>query len=310
MINLVDGRGINVSTLYIIGNGFDLSHGLKTSYAAFSLWVANTHNEIFEKIERMINEYNELVIIDEDKLTWFDFEKSLHELIQSPVFEDFVDESTALLMDYGSEDWSDSGHHDFQYEVYEYIVPLRDLKLLFQEWINTEILPTIKNINPKFEFSIDPLFFTFNYTDVLETLYKQSEDNIYHIHGDYKNIIVGHSANLKNFIGDPFDQDGDIRVTEAASIISEVHDSLNKKVQSQMEKFKRSAFFDKLGTVKEVNVIGHSYNEYDLPYFCLLKENCNCDIHWILNYRTDKDLKNLKTMVKKLKIFDYEWRQI
>ncbi len=28
-----------MSTLYIIGNGFDLSHGLKTRYTDFSKWV-------------------------------------------------------------------------------------------------------------------------------------------------------------------------------------------------------------------------------------------------------------------------------
>ena len=75
-----------MSTLYIIGNGFDLSHGLKTSYTDFSKWVEKNHSEIFDKIDTMINENNEVRSTADDKIGWFDFESSLHELIQSPVF--------------------------------------------------------------------------------------------------------------------------------------------------------------------------------------------------------------------------------
>ncbi|OUK17881.1 hypothetical protein BU183_16335, partial [Enterococcus faecium] len=66
-----------------------------------------------------------------------------------------------------------------------------------------EIQPTIEHKIPKYQFSSDVLFFTFNYTDVLEILYKQPKENIYHIHGSYDDIIIGHSENFDNFIGDP-----------------------------------------------------------------------------------------------------------
>ncbi len=299
-----------MSTLYIIGNGFDLSHGLKTSYIDFSEWVKKNYSELFEKIDTMINENNELITTTKDKIGWFNFESSLHELIQSPVFEEHVEEARLYLIGYGDEDWSDSAHHDFQYEVYKYVISLQELQQLFKEWICKVIQPTIENISPKYLFSKDALFFTFNYTDVLETLYKRREENVYHIHGSYDDIIIGHAEKFNNFIGDPYDEYTDVRESEAASIVNDLHDSLNKKVPLQIEKFKHSIFYDKLADVCEVKVIGHSYNWYDWPYFNLLNNAFSSNTRWILNYKTDKDLANLKDMVHKIKIKNYEQHQI
>ncbi|EMF0045458.1 hypothetical protein LK32_06575 [Enterococcus hirae] len=299
-----------MSTLYIIGNGFDLSHGLKTSYTDFSKWVEKNHSEIFDKINTMINENNEVRSTADDKIGWFDFESSLHELIQSPVFEDHVEESKDYLIGYGHEDWSDSAHHDFQNVVYDYVVSLKKLQQLFKEWIRKEIQTTIEHKIPKYQFSSDVLFFTFNYTNVLEILYQQPKENIYHIHGSYDDIIVGHSENFDNFIGDPYDEDADVRESEAARIVGDLHDSLNKNVPLQIKKFESTVFFEKLADVSEVQVIGHSYNRYDLPYFRLLNNAFSSNTRWVLNYRTDNDLTNLKIMVRQLKISNYEQHQI
>lgn len=51
----------------------------------------------------------------------------------------------------------------------------------------------------------------------MEILYKQPKENIYHIHGSYDDIIIGHSENFDNFIGDPYDEDADVRESEAAA---------------------------------------------------------------------------------------------
>ena len=92
----------------------------------------------------MIKENNELKYTGEHDIGWFDFENSLHKLIQSPVFENYVQEcSDAYLMGYGDENWSDSAHHDFQYQVQDYIVSLQELQDHFKEWIREEIYPTI-----------------------------------------------------------------------------------------------------------------------------------------------------------------------
>lgn len=60
------------SKLYVIGNGFDLHHGLKTSYADFREYVRYKYNDIFIRLSHYI--FN-----DDDKL-WRDFENSLSQL--------------------------------------------------------------------------------------------------------------------------------------------------------------------------------------------------------------------------------------
>jgi len=78
--------------LYIIGNGFDMHHGIKSSYWDFG------------------------------KLTDF-------------------------LPSYGADDWSDSGHHDYQYEVGRVVEALsRTLLSHFSDWIRQLAIPTSKDI--------------------------------------------------------------------------------------------------------------------------------------------------------------------
>ena len=37
-----------MDTLYIIGNGFDLFHGLNTSYKSFGFYLKGKHSEIYD----------------------------------------------------------------------------------------------------------------------------------------------------------------------------------------------------------------------------------------------------------------------
>ena len=41
--------------LYIIGNGFDLHHNLKTSYANFCLYVRENDKELYEFLEGYVD---------------------------------------------------------------------------------------------------------------------------------------------------------------------------------------------------------------------------------------------------------------
>ncbi|TOO33607.1 AbiH family protein, partial [Vibrio parahaemolyticus] len=39
-------------TLYIIGNGFDLHHGMQTSYESFKLYLQRKHQFVFDTVEK------------------------------------------------------------------------------------------------------------------------------------------------------------------------------------------------------------------------------------------------------------------
>lgn len=63
----------DIKTLYIIGNGFDMHHGMPTAFSDFYHWMKiHPYFDAITKIE-------EIYGVMDDKL-WSDFEKSLGEI--------------------------------------------------------------------------------------------------------------------------------------------------------------------------------------------------------------------------------------
>ncbi|EMF0456191.1 hypothetical protein DSH49_RS13540, partial [Enterococcus hirae] len=198
-------------------------------------------------------EHNKLVLIEEDQLNWSDFERSFHELIQGDWGQNFINESIQeYLSDSGDPNLSDSGDPNFSDsdwgalvdELEEQLVSLSEVKMLFAEWISSIIEPTIKQHSLKNVFNKEDLFFSFNYTTTLETIYKIEESNIYHVHGDYQNVIVGHNRTFVDNFSEEYDPENDnIMVSDAIDSISTLHADLSKDVDRQIDKLKESLFF-------------------------------------------------------------------
>src|ERR1051326_1208662 len=89
--------------LYIIGNGFDLYNKIKSKYSDFREYVRETNKELFENIEKYFN----------PESLWSDFEQTLADLDTDRI----VDEASNYLASYADDNWRDSGHHDYQYEI-------------------------------------------------------------------------------------------------------------------------------------------------------------------------------------------------
>lgn len=80
--------------LYIIGNGFDMRHGLPTGYKHFKSYVEKNDQDLYDAIEEYIptgDEWNEL----ENALGEIDYE-----LIRQ--------NSEIFLASYNTDDWSDA----------------------------------------------------------------------------------------------------------------------------------------------------------------------------------------------------------
>ena len=58
--------------LYIIGNGFDLHHGINSSYKNFQEWMYENHPDVIEKVDEIYG------IVNEE--WWSDFENQLASL--------------------------------------------------------------------------------------------------------------------------------------------------------------------------------------------------------------------------------------
>ena len=57
--------------LIIVGNGFDVNHGIPSSYAHFKTWLSNTDKELYDFLERYIDVAGDW---------WNDFERILSEI--------------------------------------------------------------------------------------------------------------------------------------------------------------------------------------------------------------------------------------
>lgn len=90
-------------TLYVVGNGFDRWHGLPTSFWHFKQYLANHHADIGMAVR-------DYLTVDSE---WRELEQALATLDTDLIEHNF----SHLAASYSSEEWSDSGHHDYQYEV-------------------------------------------------------------------------------------------------------------------------------------------------------------------------------------------------
>lgn len=117
-------------TLYIIGNGFDRHHGIRSGYEHFQKFVERHAPDVFKNVEAYLPAGDE----------WGDLEFALANLDMGNIISDLEH----LMPSYGADDWSDAGHHDFQYEVERVAECLSTtLKRRFMDWIRQVPIPTL-----------------------------------------------------------------------------------------------------------------------------------------------------------------------
>lgn len=241
------------TTLYIIGNGFDLYHGVPSSYWHFRNYVETKNTDLFDALERYFNP---------DQL-WSNFEATLADLHTDHI----LDEAGNYYENYGAENWSDAFHHDYQYEISERIKLVTiELKKIFTEWVLSLNIPLHRD--NMLQLNREEIFLSFNYTPTLSKLYKVNPTNITYIHNEAKSedseLLLGHGVNPGQF-PERGSEDQDIRITEGQELVDQYFLDSYKPVYKIIEEKKQ--FFDSLQQIKEVNIYGHSMADVDLPYF-------------------------------------------
>lgn len=269
--------------LYIIGNGFDLWHGIPSAYWNFRQYVRERDHELFSAVEDYLPAGND----------WSSLESALADID----VETIIDDLGHFMGSYADEDWSDSSHHDFQYEVDQVVGRLSTrLTVLFGEWVRTLPIPTpdtekalLKRMNT------DAAFLTFNYTSTLQELYAIPDDHVLHIHGEAKilddELILGHAWNPEHrkSLNDREDiEEIDTRLMEAHDILDEYFSRTFKPSEKLI--VKNQAFFDHLDAVDNVYVLGHSLSDVDLPYLkALLRVPAIAASRWYVVCRNEDE---------------------
>ncbi|WP_425806635.1 bacteriophage abortive infection AbiH family protein [Desulfitobacterium sp. Sab5] len=295
-----------MSSLFIIGNGFDLAHGIKTSYEHFHQYLkakypdASGDEFIMPESTTMPDGeeyYDDNVVVDYllyiisnaeasgDK--WSDLENSLGFLD----FDECFDDIPELLDEDGDPDlWKNM--YNVEDVASNLIVPTKRITKFFSDWVNT-IKIKEKKAKPDFASLIskeDDLFLTFNYTKTLEILYKAK--NICHIHGQQgSDLLFGHGNDTD------YTEENMRKYTGSENALLEIQLALRKNTKKAIED--NIDFFNEISSsIDKIYSFGFSFSKVDEIY---IEEICNKlstgNITWYLN---DFDISNHKQYLDRI----------
>lgn len=276
--------------LYIVGNGFDLYHGIPSKYADFANWLISNNPALYESMGKYYGipvhetikdglDYIEGDFLVHDSF-WRTFEEQLGS-IDTMAFEE------KLLDDLGLEN---DDPVDIGMEINaDHIAD--GIKKEFARWIfhsvdtsnNYSIIR--RNIgNHRLSFKKQSFFISFNYTHTLQKLYGIPGGNVFYIHGECisenSQLVVGHGNSdeikrIKDRIKDLYHE---YNYTQAAlNRIKEEECMLRfisvLKKEIEICRYHLSRFLDKIPEeVDQVYSYGFSFGEVDIPYIKFLKD--------------------------------------
>lgn len=273
--------------LYIIGNGFDLHHGLKTSYDDFRENQAKQSPDLWKLLKIIYgNKINE-------SLWWRDFEEMLGKIDYANVMNSY------------------NGLPLGQNMVQNLLIGI--LPPLFEKWIKT-IDAQINTTKPIMAKDIDEnaLFFTFNYTLLLEKVYNVPKGNVWHIHHSVRekngdSIIVGHDSDERMLFKDyiEYTEEHQINYNDIADYIIQNAAKGAKGVKNRI--IRHEDDFNRLyANIKHFVAMGFSFNDIDMPYIeKIIEVNKNiADSDWTLYWHSDGEGEMMKEKLKQLGVSD------
>ena len=223
-----------INTLYILGNGFDISHryspwntdkdAFKTSYREFRDYCKTNYPVIYRVLSKSL---------DND---WNTFEEGLGSIPFDNLFRD-------------------SGEIDFSsyVDLFE-----SQLKEAFEHWINQVKIKEGRCWKIKRRNSA---FFSFNYTRTLEVCYSIDSSSILHIHGEccdpdviHLRTIIGHALTDEEII----EKAGKVDINYRGEYCDFLR-WLQKDTASNLNDLQNQLFFHSIKTAKRVFFYGFSF---------------------------------------------------
>ncbi|SGZ09952.1 Putative uncharacterized protein [Moritella viscosa] len=249
-----------MTTLVIIGNGFDIQNSLPTSYWHF-------HQRYHCRLDEHFSFFPEFF----DDQEWSNFEENLgifnedefnEQAAWQPSMEDMVESSSHL---YGYED-------EIAQKVDELV---DDVTTSFITWVRAVDVTLASQL---FDFPYGAKFINFNYTSTLQDVYSIPDEDVLHIHGKARwNVILGHGIGNGNQSTSMAFNENAPWFDESQRTLASVTDKFHKPVPEILERYR--AQLEGYGDIEKIIVIGHSVNDIDLPYFrCIL--NAYPDAIW------------------------------
>ncbi len=272
--------------LYIIGNGFDIHTGLATRYADFQLWLENSYPFIYENMQ---------AVYDIDAEWWNDFEVQLGNLDIKKFVSAYtppgkpVDEiiAEAKRKRESVERYNILPSLHFDSYCSKRLKGLLDvLQYCFEEWVDNchRSITDPKYVHIEKE---DSYFINFNYTDVLEILYKIPEERVHHIHGrssKHERLIYGHNKLLYG--------------TSMSYDEEQVSFELNKYHKNPYEHiFKHQKLQKIIKDVEYVHIYGFSFSAVDVDYMDWFFNNVSATSQWEVSWFSNEDKNRIDKFI-------------
>lgn len=296
--------------LYLIGNGFDCHHNLKTNYCYFKNYVMQRNPKLVNKIDDLFNEIiPNYLEKSEDIEKWSILEKYLGQ-IHDLDYEEFYnyalsnseqdDERASYFEDplYNASVLSD------KYKVFN------ELNNYFEGWvksINTSIASKDENLT----LACDDFYINFNYTDTLERLYKIPSNNVFHIHIKNGKFILGHNRFYNKPFSNPYyiyvqkwngllvpALDDDYRHTSVRERLNDLYDDIfytyYKNSQNIINNNKQ--IFDNIINYKRIVIMGPSLGSEDevyIEYLSKIMLDVKEIIYYYHNPKEEPEMRNV-----------------
>ena len=280
-------------TLFVIGNGFDLYHGVQSRYEDFHKWLmANRDWNRFEAVEQHFIE-PDLWSNLENNLGTFDCDECGADWSIATPCAVFIDGQVICTVRELNEDF-DEKLSEWREEM------LRGLS----EWVKT-LRQSGKVPKLPIEYS-DVQYLNFNYTRILEDYYGIDPRKVWHIHGiaglPWDRLQLGHDFEvedveddgLEDYHPEMFDED---RVTPVQQLKEHVR-KWRKPVQEIIQS--HADFWEGLREVSKVIMLGFSLGRVDEPYIRKIAEVVRQDAVWWCSWYgngEDAKIRNILTSV-------------
>jgi hypothetical protein len=298
--------------LYIIGNGFDLHHGIKSGYSEFrDFLIGNKEKSV--ALDILTSYYN----ANDDEF-WNSFENNLSKFdvkryTSEKTYQYYPDFSKDDNIHKQVENASFNAEIDFE-------ILSDEIKNAFHDWICTLNRPDPNkkiDINKK-----DGFFINFNYTKTLEDLYNIPSNIISHIHGCVdidENFIIGHGDKIsENDITDNITDDlpdDYVTIEDIKQYYENQYDPIEDNIKNVtidcVNTFLKKDvigiirrnyhIFEHIDEIEEIYIYGWSFSNVDLLYLrTIMAINKNLsNIKWAISFFREGDKETVMKFLNK-----------
>lgn len=277
--------------LYIIGNGFDLGHGLPTTYWDFRTYLENLYPDFLRAFEEHYYIYTGMINEEKKKLLWNELESNLANIDEDIIIENAV--GIDMNLESGDVGIEDTLYYYFRDE-YSYI---EQLAKYLKQWVRTIRIRDVGKKTTQLINTKEDLYITFNYTAVLETVYKIPQNRIVHIHGSLRERdgepILGHGNMGRIEKIQESKKEAERIFDEKWSSICKVVEEYYMQTYKDVERYTFKLIDLTKNETEEIHVIGHSIAGVDRLYFKNIDVFSKGKPNWNIYYHRDDEEQKL-----------------